>query len=191
MPHRIQTSFVCGMAGTWLWGAYHECARVHRVQQVTMAPRIVQLSQDPLIQKWMKCPSPTGFRMPTNLFKPKGSGVTDGSDQVDEVPELAKTELPLTVLDMHPPAACTSFLSNAWLALYIVPIPFMIAFRLGCMSVPEPKGCTHERLLQYVQCDPVLMQYMEHEHEDIRERFRRHFDLKSLGYRRPRQGLYG
>jgi hypothetical protein len=32
----------------------------------------------------MKCPSPTGFRIPTNLFKPKGSGVTDGMQHEHE-----------------------------------------------------------------------------------------------------------
>lgn len=157
---------VCGMAVTGLYGLHREYVRVVQVEQVTTEPGFVRLSQDPLIKKWMRKMDwgPMHFQsMPAHFFVEKESGNKNkfGGAQYPK-------DLPDTVLDTQTPP---SVLTNPWLALLVVPIPFMLAYEVGCMCVRAPRGCTHKALLQYVQFDPALQYYMDMYRRDPRTRF--------------------
>ncbi len=134
------------------------------------------LSRDPFIQQWQKVKNGDPFskeiaaairaaenrgenwEMPGNLVISRTPRIC-GCREHDPL-ELPRP-LPLTVLDTHPPTMSSSVLGKPWLALFVVPIPFMLAFYAGCSSVPAPKGCTNNALLQRILCDPVLQSYVQ------------------------------
>jgi hypothetical protein len=172
----VGTGLVAGIVGTWYCGMSRERRRVTEVELVTKAPGLIMLHQDPFIQAWQRAmhagtPAQAGgyapvlqaaqsrgetWRMPGNLVVPK-----DTKAWPLQAPVQEPDQLPLTVLDTHPPTWDTSAMSNPWLAVCLVPIPFMLAFRAGCLCAPVPQGCTDKVLLQHVLCDPKLQSYMK------------------------------
>lgn len=174
----MKAAAVCGVAGAGLCGVYRERERLRRVERVTTEASLVRLSRDPLIKEWMSTMASGHAHlfggMPAEVFVNKATGE----------PMFGKVEppttLPRTVLDAHPPAATSSVFSNPWLALLVVPIPFMLAYQAGCMCVPAPRGCTDQALLQYVQFDPALKHWLGMQHQDPRPRFSDLFEFRDF-----------
>lgn len=175
----VGLGYVGGVLGAGCCGKMQEEERVAKVEAVTKAPKLLLLDADPMLKMWQRAavgdePIMAGsyvpviqaaeqrgvtWRMPGNLVIPKDPAFPTPLPRAVPVPQ----PLPLTVLDTHPPVVETSLLSSPWLALAVLPIPFMVAFRIGCFSVAPPGGCTSKPLLQRVLCDPTLQYYVARE----------------------------
>jgi hypothetical protein len=92
--------------------------------------------------------------MPGNLLQPKAPGVPTFS------PSEFPSSLPRTALEEHPPSGGLYTTWLAGLATLVFPIPCILAFRAGCLSVPGPTGCVDNNLLRYALCDPVLQYFL-------------------------------
>lgn len=168
-----------GMAASWHYGATLERQRVARVERVTASPKMLMLFQDPLIQSWQRGWNegwqtvPAEHRavfeaaysrrredwpMAGDLFQPKAHGVPTFAP----VKLLLDSWPPRTVLEEHPPV-WTSGVSRIWLAglvMLVFPIPLILAFRAGCLSIPGPTGCLDNTLLRCALLDPVLQYFL-------------------------------